>query len=119
MTKPTILTDEQMRPGQEVEQHLRKHGHLPETGCCDPTPMTKIPSVEERVEEIKSELQNDSFRGCILGILQDFASIQEPTNKHYLEAATRVSNAALYYAKIDGGKVMFNTIEEALTPPTK
>jgi hypothetical protein len=81
--------------------------------------MTKIPSVEERVEKIKSELQSDSFTGCILGILQDFASIQEPTNKHYLEAATRVSNAALFYAKIDGGKVMFNTIEEALTPPTK
>ena len=61
MTKPTILTHEQMRPGQEVEQHLRKHGHLPETGCCDPTPVTNI----------------------------------------------------------DGGKIMFNTIEEALTPPTK
>ena len=66
--------------------------------------------------EIKSELQSDSFSGCILGILQDFASIQEPTNKHYLEASTRVSNAALFYANIDGGKIMFNTIEEALTP---
>jgi len=72
-----------------------------------------------RVAEIKSELQSDSFTGCILRILQDFASIQEPTNKHYLEAATRVSNAALFHANIDGGKVMFNTIEEALTPPTK
>ena len=26
---PTVLTDEQMRPGQEVEQYLRTHGHLP------------------------------------------------------------------------------------------
>ena len=73
----------------------------------------------EREEKIKSELQSDSFTGCILGILQDFASIQEPTNKHYLEASTRVSNAALFYANIDGGKIMFNTIEEALNPPTK
>jgi len=32
---PTVLTYEQMRPGQEVEQHLRTHGHLPEDGCCD------------------------------------------------------------------------------------
>ena len=72
-----------------------------------------------REAEIKSELQSDSFSGCILRILQDFASIQEPTNKHYLEAATRVSNAALFHANIDGGKVMFNTIEEALTHPTK
>jgi hypothetical protein len=34
MTKPTKLTNEQMRPGQEVEQHLREYGHLPDTGCC-------------------------------------------------------------------------------------
>jgi len=34
MNKPIKLTNEQMRPGHEVEQHLREHGHLPDTGCC-------------------------------------------------------------------------------------
>ena len=32
--KPTILTNEHMRPGMEVEMHLRKYGHLPSLGCC-------------------------------------------------------------------------------------
>jgi len=76
-------------------------------------------ALEEKVAKIKSELQSDSFYGCILRILQDFASIQERTNKHNLEALNRVSNAALFYASIDGGKVVFNTIEEAINQPTK
>lgn len=33
--KPIILTHEHMRPGMEVERHLRKYGHLPELGCCE------------------------------------------------------------------------------------
>lgn len=33
--KPVILTDEHMRPGMEVEAHLRKYGHLPSLGCCE------------------------------------------------------------------------------------
>ena len=35
MTKPHFQTDEHMRPGMEVERHLRMYGHLPELGCCE------------------------------------------------------------------------------------
>jgi predicted metalloprotease len=101
----------QLEPSNEVMQAIRLlNKELPQA-------LQAQRDAEARVAEIKSELQSDSFSGCILRILQDFASIQEPTNKHYLEASTRVSNAALFHANIDGGKIMFNTIEEALTHP--
>lgn len=46
-SKPIILTDEHMRPGMEVEMHLRKYGHLPSLGCCEhdqPTKTNAIPT---------------------------------------------------------------------------
>ena len=62
MKKPTILTDEQMRPGMEVEKHLREFGHLPEDGCC-PTPEESVEEIVRLIVEMKvhgdEELEED------------------------------------------------------------
>ena len=65
MTKPTKLTNEQMRPGQEVEQHLREYGHLPDTGCCGLETNFIEEQQREAVKDTNEEILTDILENVV------------------------------------------------------
>jgi hypothetical protein len=85
MNKPIKLTNEQMRPGHEVEQHLREYGHLPDTGCCG----LETNFIEEQQKEARKKLTSpEKVVRDALGKTTDAIVTQTITNtlNHILES---------------------------------
>lgn len=70
MSKPIIIKGP--LPGQAVDEHLKKFGHLPVTDLCDRegTCVRKLPELVKRIAELEAELETSNAHHAASAMLK-------------------------------------------------